>query len=203
MKFGKTAQLILAIGIFAIGAIFLYRMNLGRQADKEQMNTQLTTAQTLVPKLTTERGELEAQLSQLRTELDIANASITENKAKFPSSVDSIQYDELLFKMAQDRSLEVMTLITSEPSDNRMEEVTYSVTSLNLEVRGEVADMLDFISALATGEEFTTATVELVDIRVPEPLTRAEKEGLTAEEAEEKELPSATVNIAIYSYKGG
>jgi hypothetical protein len=87
-----------------------------------------------------------------------------------------------------------------------MEDVTYTVNSFDLEVMGQVADILDFVNAIAIGSDFTTATVDLVDIRVPEPLTMQEKEALAGQEQEEgeeaPEAPSALIKVNIYSYKG-
>ena len=207
MKFGKTAQLILAIGIFAIALIFLYRMNQERAAKHEELSTQLVAAQQLLPPLIAENEELESRLNQLQVELDQAKASLSRGKAKFPVSTDSIRYDELLFQMAYDRDLEMMRLFTSESAEQNVEDVIYTVTSFNIEVMGQVADILDFVNAIAIGEDFTTATVELVDIRVPEPLTLQEKEALAGqeqeeEEAEEPEAPSAVIKLTIYSYEG-
>ena len=38
---------------------------------------------------------------------------------------------------------------------------------------------------------------------VPEPLTEEEKEELTEAEIVDAETPSATINLTIYTYKGG
>jgi hypothetical protein len=206
MKFGKTAQLVLAIGIFAIAIFFLYRMNQEREAEQEQLSTQLTTAQQLLPQLVAESEDLESRLSQLQLELDQAEASLSSGKAKFPTSTDSIRYDELLFQMAFDRDLEVMSLDTSLPDEEDVEDITYTVTSFDIGVVGQVADILDFVNAIAIGDDFTTATVKLVDISVPEPITAQEKEFLavqeTEEEEEEPEAPSAIIKLDIYSYEG-
>ena len=206
MKFGKVAQLVLAIGIFAIAFVFLYRMNQGRAAEHEQLSTQLETVQQLLPQLVSESEDLESRLNQLQAEMDQAKASLSEGKARFPISIDGIRYDELLCQMAHDRDLEVMRLTTSEPAEQNVEDVTYTVTSFDLEVIGQVADILDFVNAIAISENFTTATVELVDIRVPDPLTMQEKEALAdqeqEEEEEEPEAPSAFIEVDIYSYKG-
>jgi hypothetical protein len=206
MKFGKTAQLVLAIGIFAIALIFLYRMNQGRAAEHEQLSTQLETAQQLLPQLVSESEDSESRLNQLQAELDQARASLSAGKAKFPLSIDGIRYDELLCQMAHDRDLEVMRLVASEPTERNVGDVTYTVTSFDLEVMGQVADVLDFVNAIAIGEDFTTATVELVNISVPEPLTMQEKEALAGqgqeEEEEAPEAPSASIKVNIYSYKG-
>jgi hypothetical protein len=206
MKFGKTAQLILAIGIFAIVIVFLYRMNQEREVVHEQLNTQLTAAQQLLPEIISESEDLESRLSQLQIELNQAKASLSQGKAKFPTSTDSIRYDELLFQMASDRDLEMMSLTTSSPTEQNVADISYTVTSFAMEVRGQVADMLDFVSAIAIDEDFSTADVELVDIRVPQPLTAQEKEALALEETEEEEeapeAPSAVIKLSIYSYEG-
>lgn len=205
MKFGKTAQLLLAIGIFAIGAIFLYRMNLERQAVHEELDTQLAATQLLLPKLSSDKEELESRLNRLQSELAQAETSLGESKAKFPASVENIDYVELLFEMAQARDLELMSLTTSGPVIQVVEDIGYEVTSFNLEVKGKVSDILDLVNVIATDEEFTTATVELVAIKVPEPLTSQEKEELAGqeqtEEEEPPEAPSAIIKLDIYSYE--
>lgn len=208
MKFGKTAQLVLAIGIFAIALIFLYRMNQEREVEHEELNTQLVAAQQLLPPLIAESEELESRLSQLQVELDQAEASLSRGKAKFPVSIDSIRYDELLCQMAYDRDLEMMNLFTLEPAERNVEDVIYTVDAFTMEVMGQVADILAFVNAIAIGEDFTTAVVELVDIRVPEPMTLQEQEALAlagqepAEGEEAPEAPSAIVKLTIYSYEG-
>ena len=124
-----------------------------------------------------------------------------------------------------------------EVEDINVEDITFSVTSFTADVRGEVDDILGFISTIVISEDFLNATVELVNINIPEPLTEAEKEaikeGLTREimeelaeeelteeereellealaealaaaeeEIEELEMPSATIELAIYGYQG-
>ncbi|MFC1956726.1 hypothetical protein ACFLVY_00295 [Chloroflexota bacterium] len=213
MKFGKTAQLVLAIGIIAIAVIFLYRMNQERAAEYEGLNAQLTTAQVLMPELISEGEELESRLNQLQIELNQAKAALSRGKASFPRSIDSIRYDELLFQMAGDRDLEMMTLVTSEPAEQSVGDVTFTVTTFAMEVKGTVDDILDFVNTIAIGDDFTAATVEIVFITVPEPVTQQEKEGLVkpeeveqAEEGEEGEeelgAPSAAIELDIYNYRG-
>jgi predicted nuclease with TOPRIM domain len=210
MKFSKVAQLVLAIGIFAIAAIFLYRMYQERQDEHEQLNTQLASAQELLPELESEKADLESQLNQLQLQLEQAKASLRRGTLKFPVTMDSIRYDELLFQMAHDRDLEMMTLNTSEPGIENVEGVEFTVTSFDMEVHGAVADIIDFVNGIAISDDFRTAAVEVVNIVVPEPLTLPEKEGLTEQEQEEGEeeeegeigSPSASIQINIYTYEG-
>jgi hypothetical protein len=148
--------------------------------------------------------------------------------------VESIEVDELLFGIAWDWGLEITSLTASEPSDLKVavevetedievEDVTYLVTSFTVDVKGKapesdlkteeykayidkaVDDILNFIHTIVTHRDFDTATVELVNIVIPDPISEEEKEGLTEEQIEEREgmqAPSATINLVIYSYKG-
>lgn len=218
MKISKTAWLILGIGIFVIAVASLYVVYFQQGREQERLNDSLSVAQQTLPKLASEKDDwgrqltqLGSQLARLKSELARATSLLAESKTSFPKSVESIEYDERLFKIADDWGLEITSLTASEPGDKKVEvevgdikveDVTYFVTSFTVDVKGEVTDILDFINTIATSEYFTTATVELVSIDVPEPLSREERGNLTAGEIEEAERPSATITLVIYGYKG-
>jgi len=240
MKFGYTARLILVIGIVAVAVVMLYRLYLQQGLEQVEVNIQLVTAQGLLPKLVSDKEDSEGRLTQLEGDLTEATSRLSEAKAYFPASVQSIEYDEVLFRMADDRDLEIVTLTASEPADLEVEveletddqdqevdNVTYSVTSFMVEVEGKatelafdtakeyeeyisqtVADILDFISDIANGDDFTTATVKLVNISMPEPMTDDDIDEMKEQEMEEEELiqefegASATINLEIYGYEG-
>jgi len=222
MKLSKTSWLILGIGIFVIafGGLCLVYFRQGNE--REQLNDSLLVAQATLPKVISEKedwerqlAQWESQLAQLKSELAQAKLLLAESKMSFPKAVESIEYDEEIFKIADNCDLDITELTSleprdkeaegitsSEPRDKELEVITFSVASFVVDVKGEVANILDFINTIATGDYFTTATVELVDIEVPQPLTEEEKAGLTKEEIEDRERPSATVSLAIYAYKG-
>jgi len=191
MRLSKTAWLILGIGIFVIAFATLYMVYSQQSGEQEQLNSSLAVAQGALPQLVSEREDLESQLTQWESQLAQATSSLAKIEARFPESVQSIEYDERLFKLADDCDLEITSLTASEPSEEKVENVTYSITSFGVDVRGEVADILDFINAIATSEYFTTATMEMVDMDIPEP-----------EEEEEEEKPTATIELVIYGYQG-
>jgi hypothetical protein len=178
-------------------------------SEQQELEASLAAAQARWPQVISARQAAEAELTQWQDKLAEATSLLAKSEAKFPESAESIKYDELLFDIADVCDLEVMSLTASEPSDKKVEDVTYIVTSFDLEVEAAgsppgtvakfetyidetVANILDFINTIATGEDFTTATVELVNIDIPEPMT----------EGEEAEKPTATIKITIYSYKG-
>jgi len=213
MKLGKTAWIILVTGIFVIASASLYWLYLQEEPKQEELNAQLSAVQAQLPNLAEQRASLESTLTELEDNLAQATSQLKTAKAAFPALVESIEVDELLFGIADDWGLKITSLTASEPSDLEVEvevemedieveDVTYLVTSFAMDVKGEVTDILNFIHTIVNHRDFDTATVELVNIVVPEPISEEEKEGLTEEEIEEKEMPSATIKLVIYSYKG-
>ena len=250
-RLSKTSWLILGIGIFVIALVSLYMVYRQQGREQERLNDSLLVAQATLPTVVSEKEDWESQLTQRESQLTQRESQLTQQEsqlaqatslldttqASFPESVESIEYDEELFRIADNWDLEITTLTASEPGDKEVEGITFSVTSFTADVKGEVADILGFISTIATDEDFINATTELVNIKVPEPLTEAEKEAikervtkeimeelteeeLTEEEreellealaealaaAEEKieelEMPSASISLVMYSYKG-
>jgi len=207
MKLSKIAWLIMVIGIFVIASGSLYWIYLQEGPKQEELNAQLSVVQAQLPKLAAERASLESTLTELEDKLAQATSQLKTARAAFPTAaVESIEVDELLFGIADDWGLEITSLTASEPDgqdieveveDIEVEDVIYLVTSFDVNVKGEVADILNFIHTIVTHKDFDTATVELVNIVVPQPLTEAEKEELN-----EEEIPSATIKLVIYSYKG-
>ncbi len=250
-RLSKTGWLILGIGIFVIALVSLYMLYSRQGDEQEQLNDSLLVAQATLPRVVSEKEDWQRQLTQLGSQLTQQESQLAQatslldtTQASFPESVESIEYDEELFRIADNWDLEITTLTASEPHDNKVEvedinvdDITFSVTSFTADVKGEVANILGFISTIVTSEDFTSATAELVNINIPEPLTEAEKEaikeGLTKEimeelseeelteeereellealaaalaeaeeEIEELEMPSATIELAIYGYQG-
>jgi len=213
MKLGKIAWIILVTGVFIIAIGSVYWLYLQEGPKQTELNAQLSVVQAQLPKLAAERANLESTLTELEDKLAQVTSQLKTAKAVFPASVQSIEVDELLFGMADNWGLEITSLTASEPSDLEVEvevemegieveDITYLVTYFAVDVDGEVTDILDFIHTIVTHRDFDTATVELVNITVPEPLTEAEKEELSEEEIAEREIPSARINIDIYSYQG-
>jgi len=215
MKLSKIAWLILVIGIFVIASGSLYWLYLQEGPKQEELSEQLSVVQAKIPKLAAERANLESTLTELEDKLTQVTSQLKTAKAVFPATVESIEVDELLFGMANNWDLEIITLTASEPSDLdveveveaediEVEDVTYLVTSFDVDVKGEVSDILNFIHAIVTHRDFDTATVEIVSIIIPDPVSEEEKAGLSEEEIEaraKEDTPSATIKLVIYSYK--
>ena len=200
MRLSKTAWLILGIGIFVIALGSLYWVYLGQRNEQRQLNDSLSAKEADLSRFVSERAngesqltQSESELTQLESELTQATSLLNSTEASFPELVESIEYDEELFKIADDYNVKIISLTASEPTDEVGENITYPVTYFTVVIRGQTAAMLNFINAITTDEYFTTATVETVD------MIELDAVRIT-EEIEEPSL--AIIKLAIYGYKG-
>lgn len=255
MKLGRTARIVLIVGAFVAAFFVVNQMKGEAESEQHSLDVQLELTQLILPKLAADKEALEGQLVLLESDLAEAAASLEESRAEFPADIQSIEYDEILFNIAHEWDLDIISLTASEPSSQSVEvtveptdpeaesvtyTVTYTVTSFNVMVEGQpveptpeeadefrtylyqtVADILSYFNSTTTGEDFTTATVESVNIIIPEPCTEQSVDftipacaaldltGIEESEAEEEEeelleaVPAmATINLTIYSYEG-
>lgn len=216
MKLKKATWITLGVGFFIIAAVLVYMVYQGQAKNRQEAEASLDEASDAVVVLFASKRNLEVKLSgfeeelaqwqgqigQLEAELTQAISVLGQTEAGFPGSVESIEYDEALFGFARANDLEIESLGVTEPVDEDVEGIIYSTTSFTVKVRGEVADILDFVNIIVTDDDFQTAILKSVGIVIPKPLTELEKADLTEEEIKEKEIPSATIMLTIYSYQG-
>ena len=174
MRISKRVGLIIGAVILVVILVILFSTYSRQAGERNDLNAKLSAAQTLLPILTTQKTDLENQLAQIES-------SLNANKAKFPESVESIEYGEYLFEIAGKCKVNLNFLTFPKPTAITIGAVTYSVVSLALPVSGELDNIFDFIEALMTDERFTSAEVTAVKIEV---------------------AGSATINLNIYGYKG-
>lgn len=210
MKVSKTALLVLGLGIFIIVFAALFFIYLGQTGEQEKLNESLATAQSLLPKLIAEREDMESQVTQWEGELAEVTSSLSKSEARYPKSVESIEYGETLFKMADECGLQIVELRATEPQDEDVKdtEVTYSVAIVEVVVRSsestpstagefetyidEMVDRaLEFIHIVATSQEFNVGAINMVSIEELQP---------PEEVGEDEEGPEATIQIEIYAF---
>lgn len=192
LRLGRTAWLVLGIGVFVVAFITLfmfYSHCSGEQADLEQS---LTGAQTQLTKVVSGKAALESRLADQENKLAAANALLKSARASFPRSNVNIEYDEVLADLAKLHNLEVVSMKAGEPREKTVEGITFIVISFEAEVSGEVYSILGMVSDIAEDTLFASATVEVAELKVPEPEAAGE----------EPEAPSATIKLVGYSYGG-
>ena len=195
MKPSKKVWLIIGIAIFAIVLAVLFSIYSGLAGERGQLENDLSVAQTRLPKLTAQKGDLEDQLSQAQSLLD-------RSRAKFPESVESIEYGEDFFKIAYGQNLYAMasgcgvdltSLTASQPTDEEAGGATYSVSSFKVVVKGDTDDTLDFIDAIGTSIDYKLQWSFQLPWSVD---VKSVKMDITSGTA------TTTISLDIYAYKG-
>jgi type II secretory pathway pseudopilin PulG len=162
IKISKKVLLIIGIVIFAIILGSLIRTYSQQAREQGQLSASLAAQQALATKFTADRVDWENKLAQAQSLLDTS-------QKKFPQSVECIEYGEDLFDIADDCNLELTSLTMSNPSSTKVGAVTYSVATFVVKVNGDVYNILDFIYAIRTGDDFElpwSAEVDGVNIGV-------------------------------------
>ena len=177
MKPSKKVWLILGTVILVAALVSVYMVYFRQAEERDALNGRLSTAQTRLPVLNAEKDGLEGRLAQ-------AESLLNASQAKFPESVESIEYGEYLFEIADDCNVNLASLSFPKPADKKVGAVTYSVVSLSLPVSGELSDIFDFIDILRTDERFDSTEVTGINIA----MGGGEK--------------SAIIRVNIYGYKG-
>jgi hypothetical protein len=210
MKLSKTAFLVLGIGIFILGFAILFVLYSGQSGEHEQLSSRMATTQSLLPELIAEKGDLADQLAQWEGELDKARVALGKSEGRFPKSVESIEYDEVIFKLAEQSGLRIIELTASEPADEGVKntDITYAVSTFEVVLwnidsppgtAGEfevyidqtVDKVLEFIHLIAVTPDFGVATFKVAAIDGLEPPEELEGDGWS---------PEATIKLAIYGF---
>ncbi len=219
MKISKTALLVLGVGIFIIGFAALFTLYSGQSGEQVLLNKNLVASQGLLPELLAEKDDLAGQLAQWEGELDKARLALSESEGRFPKSVESIEYDEVMFKFAADCDLMIMELSAFEPYDEEVEDtdIVYSVSAAEVKVQNNelppgtagdyevysdetVAKVLEFVHLLAASEEFNISTIRLVTIENLEPPEEGALESAETDAAKRELAPEATIQLLIYGF---
>jgi hypothetical protein len=175
MKISRKAGLILGAVVIVAALVSLYIVYSGQAGERSDLNTRLSRAQAFLPGLTNQKQDLENNLSQ-------AQSSLEASQVHFPESVESIEYGEYLFEIADECNVNLNSLNFPRPTDKTVGAVTYSVISLTLPVSGTLADIFVFIDTIRTDERFASTDVKSINVDIGG--------------------SKATVNMDIYAYKG-
>ena len=184
MKLNKKVLLIVVIVIFAVALGVLFFIYSGQNGERAGLDERLSGpegAQTISPGLVDETEALQNELAQ-------AQSSLSATLAQFPGSVESIEYGDDLFEIADDCNVSLTRLTASRPTNKTVGTVTYSISSFTVVVQGSIDNILEFIYALRTGDDF----------QLPSYPWSAEINSVKTNVSG----GSANINLVIYGYKG-
>ncbi len=184
MKLSKKVGLIVGIVILAVVLGILFAIYAGQAGEKGDLQDRLSRAETLLPTLMKQRNSLEDELTSAQSLLDT-------NLAKFPEVLESIEYGEDFFKIADDCNVDLTMLRPSKPTGKAVGSITYSISSFVVVVEGNIDNILKFIDAIGTGIDYDLSwsfqlpwSVDVKNINM------------------EVNRSKATILLDIYGYKG-
>jgi hypothetical protein len=197
MRLGRTAWLVLGIGVFVIVFATLLVIYSRQSGEGAEMEKNLAGSQTQLTNLILGRESLEDQLAQQQSNLSGAQALLSSAQGSFPTLEASIEYGQVLSDLADAYNLEVVSMQADKPREKEVDDVTFLVVSFEVEVRGEVNSVLGMVNAITKDKRFVSTTVEVVDIKVPEPQSIIAITSMV-----QPEKPTAKIKLVGYSYGG-
>jgi Tfp pilus assembly protein PilO len=171
MKINRRYIILLGIVIFIAAFAFLY-MNYSKQRS-EAAQQNLTNANTNYNSAIKEKAgqadllaQTNGQIAQLQSQLAQVQQQLQTEQQIIPKSIQNIDYDELLFNLAHDNSLVVLSINVNGPDETQFEDVTMFLTVINISVRGDTWNILSFVNDIATDTNFVSSTLDGVTMSV-------------------------------------
>jgi type II secretory pathway pseudopilin PulG len=174
MRLSRKVWIILGIGIIAVLLGIVFSVYSQQVREQQELNERLDTARVLSTRLEADEEDLENELAQ-------AQSLLNRSQAEFPQAIESIEYGEYLFEIADRSDLTLASLSFPQPSAMTAGAVTYSVVPLSLPVSGALADIFKFIDIIKTDARFASTEVKSVNLNVIG--------------------GDATISVVIYGYK--
>jgi len=179
------AWLLLAAGIVVVafsslGVAYFQQVDAKEQLDEEisLANRRLNGLQ--LQELRSRQQELEQQLSDVISQLEIAKADLSP-------SIENIAATDTVFETSDDSGVVVNEYVSAGLNSADLAGLTCSILPITTKVKGTVSDIIDFVINL--NANFTTGAVQLVDISTSGNITAVDN-------------AKATIKQSIYVYEG-
>jgi type II secretory pathway pseudopilin PulG len=191
LKSGKPTYLLVILGVVAAIFAGLWVMRSQQAQEKERLDEELYVAVVKLDNVNSDellslQAELEQQISQTLSQLETTKATVAQ-------SAESISVSDTLFDIADGAGVEVTSISSSLPSDSKWQEIPCLVLPLTVTIEGDVPSLLSFIGEV--DRALTTAVIRSAVITIPEATDEEESSA-------ESQLPSAVIQLGIYSYQG-
>jgi TolA-binding protein len=212
MKFGKKSITLLGVGIVMILVICLTTLYNSNSETQSELLTQLDLIQPAIEKSSSQ--EVDQQILNIEDRQTEAESQMQAAKAQLQQPINAIVITDELLDIALITGVEIIKLSSPGISDKQLGGLTFTQLPVRLEVVGEVANLISFISEFTRA--YPTGLVKSAQMSIPEEEEVAEPENPEEPEEpeepenpeepaeeEELELPSAKLEIQIYSCEVG
>jgi|GEM_PF-5287324 len=214
MKSNRLMQVILLIllVVFIGAGAFIYAADSKEKQRYRSQTAEIAQQQVNLTRSLTQKADKEKEATDLAAQLAAAKASVAQ--INFRLSVESIEYDRILFSLADTSNVTLTNLVASPPTDVNENKTAYQVTSFNISLAGltptkmfqttadsqsyidsTIKSFQAFIDTLIASPDFDTTVIEVVNINAPEPMTAQDIEAMnSAIDAQERsELKDAEI----------
>jgi hypothetical protein len=198
MRISKITWLILGLGVLIIAFIGLYYVYQNSTKERDVLLQTIENLQRQSAKLSNDKRPLDPQLAQLEDKLITLKAAFNRAKGEFPDvSIQSIEYDEELSGLAEGSGVLVTKLTATDGTAQKDGNLTYVATNFEVDVQGDMTNLLDFIHRIATSRYFSSGSMNSLEL----------KKDLEAPAASPTPTPlpnQPTLHIAltVYRYEG-
>lgn len=191
MKLGKTSYLFVILGVVAAIFAGLWVMRSQQAQEQARLYEELSVAAVKLDnfnsdELLSQQTELEGQISQTLSQLEATKATVSQ-------STESISVSGTLFDIAELAGVEVTAIGSAQQSVNNWQGIPCLFLPLTVTVEGDVPSLISYIGKL--DRALPTAVIRSAVITIPE-TTDGE------DSSAEVQLPSANIQLGIYSYQG-
>ena len=159
MKLSNKVWIIVGVGIIVVLLAIVFMVYFRQVAEQRDLEDRLDVATARSITLAVDKKDLEDQLSQAQSVLDTS-------QAQYPQAIESIEYGEYIFEIAEKCNLSLASLSFPKPGTVKQGSVTYSVVSLSLPVSGALEDIFEFIDTIKTDPRFASTRVKSVNLSV-------------------------------------
>ena len=134
----KWIVTIVILGIGVVLVVFLYAQENSRNS---QLKGDVDSASAQLLKTSSDRESLEARLVA-------ANLGLAELTSQFPSSKQTMDVEETLFKAAADAGVEITSINCPEAKAQQVDKNSYQAYSVSISITGSREDLLKFVGRL-------------------------------------------------------
>ena len=133
-----TTRMILTILILGVGVVLVVVLYGQQQTRNNKLSDEVDGAATTLVKNSLSRRDLDSRLVA-------ANLTLAEMTANFPSSMQSMDVEEALYKAAADAGVEITTVSCAVPKAETVGSSSYGVYAIAVSVTGDTQGILRFV----------------------------------------------------------
>jgi len=151
-----TTRMILTILILGVGVVLVVVLYGQQQTRNNKLSDEVDTAATALVQNSLSRRDLENRLV-------VANLTLAELTANFPSSQQSMDVEEALYKAAADAGVGMTDVSCSVPKAETVGTSSYSVYAIAISVTGDTQSVLRFVGIV--GDWLPSTAIESASLR--------------------------------------